>query len=164
MAKRVRLRLPRLTKRLNITILSVLLLVVVGVLVWYFTKPSGNGTAQTLNLSPNPNPSPNSSPRLTSIQQISERNCNNRYNLGMIYHINNKYYFKPDISFLKTNPSPKNNDIYSISLPKSSNSRMVILDNVRINDKDMYEVFIYTFIEDTIPEARGMHTVGCLIQ
>ena len=160
MAKKVRLRLPRLTKRQRNTLLVVVLLVVIGVLVWYFTKPSGNGTDPT----PEQTPSLNLIPRLTSIQQISERNCNPQYNLGMIYHINNKYYFKPDPSFLKTNPSPKNNDIYSISLQKSSNSRMVILDNVRISDKDMYEVFIYTFIEDTIPGALGMHTVGCLIQ
>jgi hypothetical protein len=44
MAKRLRLRLPRLTKRQRNTSLVVVLLVVIGVLVWHFTKPSDKGT------------------------------------------------------------------------------------------------------------------------
>jgi len=90
MAKKLRLpRLLRLTKRQRNITLVIVLLTVIGVLVWYFTKPSGNRT------DPNPDPICNN-----RIEGTIIKNKNNLF-LYLNNHIDNlkgnKYLIRPDL-------------------------------------------------------------------
>lgn len=76
MAKKLRLRfprLPRLTKRQRNTSLVVVLLVVIGVLVWHFTKPAGNGAAPAPAPSPAPAPALAPAPDLTTAPTTTQQ-------------------------------------------------------------------------------------------
>ena len=72
MAKKLRLpRLLRLTKRQRNITLVVVLLAVIGVLVWHFTKPSGNGAAPAPSPTPAPSPGSASEVQAASITTVA---------------------------------------------------------------------------------------------
>ena len=156
MAKKLRLRfprLPRLTKRQRNTSLVVVLLVVIGVLVWHFTKPSGNG------LAPAPAPAPGP-------VAPAEPTCDYAKLLGTLLETEGGIYFRELFS-----PGPEwpnlTGNVYDIQVA-GQNTRMTLLRrNQGVVERDtgnklyQYTVELNPSLEN--PPNEWVDVTGCLV-
>ena len=158
MAKRLRLRLPRLTKRQRNTSLVVVLLVVIGVLVWHFTKPSGNGVA--------PAPAPAPGPAAPGPAASAEPTCDYAKLLGTLLETERGIYFRELFS-----PGPEwpnlTGNVYDIQVA-GQNTRMTLLRrNQAVVERDtrnklyQYTVELNPSLEN--PPNNWVDITGCLV-
>ena len=158
MAKKSRLRLPRLlrlTKRQRNILLVVVLLTVIGVLVWHFTKPSGNGAA------PAPAPAPASGP----VAPV-EPTCDYTESLGILYSRNNVISYREPYSPGPEWPSLTGN-IYDIQV-NGQNTRMTVTGNKRSPTADGSGNKRYTYTVELNPSLENLpnswvDVTGCLV-